>query len=121
MEEFFTNSYVGTAGPWVLVTLFVIALLRGFVVPRSVLLDVRSDRDARLAELTREKELREANLIQEREDWKEAFFNSEQSRRIGLEQIAELTELARTGTAVMRNLPMIPSPGMEEPHGSPPS
>lgn len=102
---FLSELPVGSIGSSALVTLFVIALLRGYLVPRSTLQDVRNDRDARIAEITHEKDIREAQLIQERDAWKQAFLNADKSREILIDQNGELTELARTGTAVLQSLP----------------
>lgn len=74
----------GDLGAGALVVLAVIALFRGWLVPRSHVDDLRADRDARFSE-----------LIKERDDWKTAYFDSEKSRGVLAEQVGEFTELAR--------------------------
>jgi hypothetical protein len=81
----------GAAAVLVLVALMVFT---GRLVPRSVLEDVRRDRDARLAE-----------LITERDAWKAAHAVSEETRHIDQASIRELLEVARTTEHVMRALP----------------
>lgn len=81
----------GAAG---LVALIVILVLRGALVPRSTLRDLRSDRDARIAELR-----------EECETWRAAYETSEAGRHLAQEQARELLELSRTATHVLTSLP----------------
>ncbi|WP_354643837.1 hypothetical protein [Kitasatospora camelliae] len=81
----------GAAG---LVALIVLLILRGNLVPRSVLDDVRADRDARLAE-----------LAAERDTWREAHKVSEEARHVAQDQAGELLELSRTADYFLRSLP----------------
>lgn len=85
---------IGSLGASGVVLLVVLLIIKGKLAPRSVIDDLRADRDSRILELTTE-----------RDDWKAAYQNSEESRRVLIEQNAELVELARTGTAVLQNLP----------------
>lgn len=81
----------GAAG---LVAVIVLLILRGRLVPRSVLDDVRADRDARLAELSAE-----------RDTWREAHKVSEEARHVAQDQVGELLELSRTADHLLRSLP----------------
>jgi hypothetical protein len=81
----------GAAAVLVLVALMVFT---GRLVPRSVLEDVRKDRDARLAE-----------LAAERDSWRAAHSLSEEARHIDQDSVRELLEVARTTDHVMRALP----------------
>lgn len=81
----------GAAG---LVVLIVILVLRGHLVPRSVLRDVRADRDLRIAE-----------IMHERDTWRAAYETSEAGRHLAEEQNRELLELSRTATHFLTALP----------------
>lgn len=85
----------GAAG---LVGLVVILILRGALVPRSVLQDVRADRDARCLE-----------LAAERDTWRAAHQEAEEARHVAQGQVGELLELSRTADHLLRALPT-PSP-----------
>ena len=69
-------------------------IYRGLLVPRSVLDDVRSDRDARLAE-------KNAEVA----EYKAAWLAAEKARHEQDSQVAELMELARTTDAFIRSIP----------------
>jgi hypothetical protein len=81
----------GAVGVLVVVLMMVFT---GRLVPRSVLEDVRRDRDARLAE-----------LAAERDSWKGAHAVSEEARHLDQDSVRELLEVARTTEHVMRALP----------------
>lgn len=81
-----------------LVAAFIYALLRGFLVPRSAVDDVRADRDARLAEVRRESD-----------DWRTAWTDSQETNRILADQVKELIELARTTNQLIMALPSPPA------------
>lgn len=78
---------LGAAAPTVgaggLVSLFVIAVMRGKLVPRKTMEDV----------------------LKERDDWKAAHALSEQARLAAAGQVEELLEHARTTDAFIRALP----------------
>lgn len=84
-------SWLSQAGPWGLLSLAVLLVLRGWLVPRRSLLDIQEDRDY----------------------WRAAHERSENARRISVSareqsdaQIAELLEHARTTDAFIRSLPL---------------
>ncbi|MEU1099355.1 hypothetical protein [Streptomyces sp. NPDC005877] len=77
-----------------ILALVVMMVLLGRLVPRSVLEDVRADRDARVAEMTAE-----------RDTWRAAHIESEAARRIAQGQVGELLELSRTADHLLRSLP----------------
>lgn len=66
-----------------LVTLAVVLLYRGLLVPRTTLEDARNDRDA----------------------WKAAYLESEKARSVLMTQNGELLEVARTANQILRSLP----------------
>jgi hypothetical protein len=80
-------ALLGQRGPWVaiigallvLLAAFVRAVLTGRLVPRSVLEDVRQDRDARIRE-----------MAEERDGWKAAHEVSEETRTIMARQVERL-------------------------------
>lgn len=76
-----------------LVTFMVFGLIRGWVVPRQVHLDRVSDKDDRIKMLS-----------EERNDWKQAFLHSEESRRILLKQNSDLITSAETTNRLMESL-----------------
>jgi hypothetical protein len=76
-----------------LLALAVLLILWGRLVPKSVVEDIRTDRDNRLAESKAEIE-----------DWKSAFQAAEESRALQGHQIGELLELAKTTDAFIRSL-----------------
>lgn len=82
---------VAQGGAAALVTLVVLLILLGRLVPRSVLQDVRADRDARLAE-----------IAAERDTWRDAHRESESARVEAQAQVGELLELSRTADHVLR-------------------
>lgn len=88
----------GAAG---LVMLIVVLVLRGALVPRSTLRDVRADRDARLAD----RDARIKELIVERDTWRIAYENSEAGRHMSQAQTGELLELSRTAAHLLQSLP----------------
>ncbi len=66
-----------------LVTLAVIFLYRGLLVPKPTLEDVRTEREA----------------------WKAAYLESEKARSVLMAQNGELLEVARTANHILRSLP----------------
>ncbi len=82
---------VAQGGAVALVTLFVLLILLGKLVPRSIVDDVRKDRDDRLQA-----------LVGERDAWREAYRESEAARMESQAQVGELLELSRTAEHVLR-------------------
>lgn len=74
--------------------LVVMLILLGRLVPRSILEDLRADRDARITE-----------LAAERDTWKAAHQLSEEARHVAQDQVGELLELSRTSVHVLTSLP----------------
>ncbi|MGW2739137.1 hypothetical protein ACWC4D_33680 [Streptomyces sp. NPDC001288] len=92
MSEF-AGLNVAQGGAIAILALAVLLILRGHLVPRSVLEDVRKDRDDRLAELSAE-----------RDKWRDAHKESEAARVEAQSQVGELLELSRTADYVLRAL-----------------
>jgi F0F1-type ATP synthase membrane subunit b/b' len=102
---------VAQGGAAALVTLVVLLILLGRLVPRSVLQDVRADRDARIAE-----------IAAERDTWRDAHKESEAARIDAQSQVGELLELSRTADHVLRSLRgEVPGDAMGKPVAAPPS
>ncbi|MYW43037.1 hypothetical protein [Streptomyces sp. SID161] len=93
MTELTGVNVLVQGGAAALVTLIVLLILRGGLVSRAVLEDVRKDRDARLAE-----------LAAERDAWREAHRQSEGARIKAQAQVGELLELSRVADHVLRSL-----------------
>lgn len=81
-------------GAVTVVAAIVMLILRGSLVPASVLRDLRADRDARIAE-----------IAAERDTWRAAHEASETARHTAQEQVGELLELSRTADHLLRSLP----------------
>jgi F0F1-type ATP synthase membrane subunit b/b' len=102
---------VAQGGAAALVTLVVLLILLGRLVPRSVLQDVRADRDARIAE-----------IAAERDTWRDAHKESESARMDAQSQVGELLELSRTADHVLRSLRgEVSGDAMDKPVAAPPS
>jgi hypothetical protein len=89
---------VGIGG---LLVLFVVAILRGWLVPRRVLEDVRQDRDARLGD--RDRTITELHAEVAR--WQEAYRASDSRGDAMAVALAQLAEQGRTAVQVIRALP----------------
>ena len=76
-----------------LLSIAVLLVFLGGLIPRYVYNQMRADRDARLAE-SRE----------EISDWKAAYQANEESRALQAQQLGELLELAKTMDAFIRSL-----------------
>ncbi|NUS16301.1 MAG: hypothetical protein HOY69_33705 [Streptomyces sp.] len=96
------GSLLVQGGATAVLVVVVLLILRGRLVPRSVLEDIRADRDARIAE-----------LAAERDSWRAAHDRSEVARHIAQDQAGELLELARTADHMLRSLPVSPRPSVE--------
>lgn len=98
-------------GAGALVTLIVLLILRGHLVPRAVLEDVRKDRDARVAE-----------LVKELDTWRAAHRESEAARVDAQSQVGELVELARVADHVLRAIRgEVPGDALDPTAAAPPS
>lgn len=93
MTELSGVNLLVQGGAAAIVTLIVLLILRGSIVARPVLEDVRKDRDARIAE-----------IAAERDAWREAHRESEAARIKAQEQVGELLELSRVADHVLRSL-----------------
>lgn len=91
MNELSGINLLVQGGAGALVTLVALLIFRGNLVPRSVLQDVRKDRDDRIAE-----------LVKDRDMWREAHRESEAARIEAQNQVGELVELARVADHVLR-------------------
>lgn len=102
---------VAQGGAAALVSLVVLLIFLGRLVPRAVLEDVRKDRDARVAE-----------IIEERDAWRAAHRESEAARIEAQNQVSELLELSRTADHVLRALRgEVPGSAMDSQVAAPPS
>lgn len=111
MSELSGAGILLQGGAWAIVTLIVLLILRGKLVSRSVLDDVRQDRDARVAE-----------AIAEKNTWREAHQQSEAARMEAQAQVGELLELSRTADHVLRAIRgEVPGDAMDSPVAAPPS
>ena len=88
----------------VLLSLVVVLVLTGRLVPRRQMEDLREDRDARLAAADRQVET-----------WKAAYEAAVQSRKTAEEHVTQLMEAARAAQDLIRALP-VPSPPTTEAH-----
>ena len=102
---------VASGGAVALVTLVVLLIFFGKLVPRSVLEDVRKDRNDRIAE-----------VVAERDTWREAHRMSEAARIEAQSQVGELLELSRTADHVLRSIRgEVQGDAMDKPVAAPPS
>lgn len=76
-----------------LLAIAILLILIGKLVPRSVVQDMRTDRDSRLTEARHE--------IQ---NWKSAYETEAESRRLQAHQLGELLELAKVTEHFVRSL-----------------
>ncbi|WP_042174572.1 hypothetical protein [Streptomyces sp. NBRC 110035] len=111
MNELSAVSVLLPGGAGAIVTLIVLLILRGSLVARAVLEDVRKDRDDRVAELAKE-----------RDAWREAHRQSEAARIDAQNQVGELLELSRIADHVLRAMRgEVPGDAMDQPVAAPPS
>ena len=102
---------VAQGGAAAILALVVLFILLGRLVPRSVLEDVRKDRDDRVAQ-----------IIAERDTWREAHQVSEKARQEAQAQAGELLELSRTADHVLRAIRgEVPGDAMDQSVAAPPS
>ena len=90
---FFSTLRVDQVALGAIVTFGVIGLLRGWVVPRSVLVDRMADKDAQITSLSKE-----------RDDWRGAYDKSELSRQELVRQNTDLIEAGQTTNRLMESL-----------------
>lgn len=93
VEQFFgfTPQQLTANGLLLLIVLLVVG---GLLVPRRTLNDVRADRDARVKELS-----------DERDEWKAAYFASDRTSREAIGQVQALLEVSRTSESALRAIP----------------
>ena len=75
--------------------LFVYGLLTGRIVPRSVLDDVRLDRDSRLEAKQKVSD-----------EWRQAYLNEQQRGLVQDRQVVELLEHSRTTVRILQAVPL---------------
>lgn len=90
---FFNTLRVDQVALGAIVTFGVIGLLRGWVVPRAVLVDRVADKQAQIDA-----------LIVERDDWKAAYNQGELSRQELVRQNSDLIEAGQTTNRLMESL-----------------
>lgn len=111
MNEISGVTLLMQGGAWTIVAFVVLLVLRGNLVSRAVLEDVRKDRDARVAE-----------ALAERDTWREAHKESEAARLDAQGQAGELLELSRTAYTVLRAIRgEVPGDAMDQSVAAPPS
>jgi hypothetical protein len=81
-------------GAIAVVMTIVVLILRGHLVPASVVREIRADRDARIAEISAE-----------RDTWRTACQERTESLYLTQGQVGELLELSRTANHVLASLP----------------
>lgn len=97
-----------------LVFVVIVSLLRGWLLPRSHLVDLRADfasrqaasqseikalredRDKRILELREDRDKRVAEVMEEAQAWREAYLANEAALAVVRSQNGELLEVART-------------------------
>ena len=111
MNELSAIGVLLPGGAGAIVTLIVLLILRGNLVSRAVLEDVRKDRDARVAE-----------IASERDSWREAYKESEAARVQAQNQVGELLELSRFADRALRAIRgEVPGDAMDQSVAAPPS
>jgi hypothetical protein len=93
LVEFVKSMSVGDVGFPGLLTLAIYLILSGKLVPRSVVEDVRADRDARIAAVQ-----------EDRDTWKEAYQISESGRDKQNSVLEILLEYAKTSDHLIRSV-----------------
>lgn len=111
MNELTAIGVLLPGGAGAIVTLIVLLILKGHLVSRAVLEDVRKDRDARVAELAKDRDL-----------WRDAHRESEAARIEAQSQVGELVELARLTDRVLHAIRgEVPGDAMDQSVAAPPS
>lgn len=90
MPELPWGTLLAGGGPWALLSLAVLSVIRGWLVPSATV----------------------TLLMQRAEDFRVAWERTEQARAAQAEQIGSLLEYARTADSVLRSLP---TPSAREP------
>lgn len=93
MADILSTGYAQGGAVTVVMTI-VVLILRGHLVPRSVLRDLQAVSDARIAELAAERDM-----------WRTAHQVSEEARHMDQSQAREMLELSRTANHVLMSLP----------------
>ena len=93
MPELPWGTLLAGGGPWALITLTVLSVIRGWLVPSSTV----------------------TLLMARAEDYRNAWEKSEEARKVQAEQVTQLLEFARTADAVFRSLP---TPGPNSGHST---
>lgn len=109
--QVFAPGSITVAG---VVLLIGVSIMRGWLVPRRTLEDVRKDRDDRLAEKDREIE----RAYAERDQWRQTALAAEEGRAVSSEQVATMLEGMKTVTAVVTALPRVGEDGEDHGRGS---
>lgn len=94
----FSSFLTPATGATGVLTLVVMLVLWGKLVPRQNMDDLRADKDKQI------------------ETWREAYRQSEEAREIMRGQITELLQLARTTTHVIEALPVAVNSGRRSRH-----
>lgn len=94
MADFFGGINIAQGGAVAILGVVFLLVMLGRLVPRRTVEDLRADRDARLGEVSRE-----------RDTWREAHRESEEARHLLQAQVGELLELSRTAGHVLAALP----------------
>lgn len=76
----------------VLTVTFVLLVLRGYLQPRTVVQDLRSDRDTRVAEIS-----------EIADTWREAYMTERDARRLHLEAVTRNLEVSELTLDIVRS------------------
>jgi hypothetical protein len=87
-------SWLGIGSGWALAGLFVVAIIRGRIVARSVVEDVRTDRTDRVAEARAETER-----------WRQAYLTEAERGRVHDAQFGQLLEASHVTNDLIRAIP----------------
>ncbi len=83
-------AFIGSLTPGTVLLILVLLIATGRLRPKSNVTEIREDRDARLADAQAQ-----------RDEWREAYFLSEEARKQSETAFREALEVVRTANAVL--------------------
>lgn len=113
MDGWFTPSLIGTLTPGGLLLLTVLLIAMGKLVPKATFDTMRTDRDASIARIMKDRDDRLDEIRSQCTDWKEAYRLSEGARQLQAQMLAEMTEVTRTANSLIRTLRAVIEDGAE--------
>lgn len=108
MLDFISPGILLQGGAVGILALVALMVFNGKLVARSVLEDVRKDRDDRLAEMR--------GIMT---TWQNAYISSEAARQVAAGQVNQLLETGRIAEALLRSMPHPEQRGEQSPGGTP--